>query len=138
MDRYYQLTPLIPRFTPSTAPLEFPMVTENGLLVDVEIVVPTGHVGLTGIRILQSRQQIIPWGNLSWVSGDGYSRVFLVDNEVGADSLTVQAFNDDSHQHEFQLRFHLRDLAANDPAEPSPTMRAAESLLQLSSTSVQS
>ena len=134
MDRYYQLTPSIPGFTPSTAPVETVLLGEDAFLVDVEIVIPTGHVGITGVRVLQSRQQIIPWGNLSWVSGDGYSRVFEVNSEVGADSITVQAFNDDFHTHIFHLRFHIRDLGDTTAPSLSPTQQAAQGLMGLSSS----
>lgn len=135
MDRYYQMTPVIPGFTPSTAPVEFSLVTENALLVDIEIVIPTGHVGITGVRVLQSHQQILPWGNLSWVQGDGYSRVFEVNAEIGSKSLSVQGYNDDFFQHVFHLRFHLRDLTDARAVAPSASQQAAQGLLSLSPVS---
>lgn len=136
MDRYYQLTPSVFGGTEQTSPDSYPMPTEDAFLVDVEIVIPSGHVGLTGIRVLQSGQQILPWANLSWISGDNYSRVFQVNSEIGADSLSVQAYNEDFNNHVFYLRFHLRDLSDGTGGGMSSEQRAAQSLVGMSSASV--
>lgn len=110
MDRYYPLSPEVAGQGTIGNPSSFAAITENAWLVDVEIIIPSGHVGLTGIRVMQSGQQIIPWGNLSWITGDNYQRVFAVNTEIGARSLSVQAYNTDFFAHTFHVRFHLRDL----------------------------
>lgn len=134
MDRYYQLTPSVSGGTDQTSPTAFLIPTEDAFLVDIEVVIPSGHVGLTGVRVLQSRQQILPWANLSWISGDNYSRVFQVNAEIGADSLSVEAYNEDFNNHTFYLRFHLRDLSDSSIPGPSTDQRAAQNLLNLSSS----
>lgn len=131
MDRYYQSVPSVPGETAESAPFALAIPLENAVLVDIEVVIPSGHRGLTGIRVLQSRQQILPWANLSWITGDAYSRVFAVDAEIGKNSLSVEAFNTDIFAHTFQLRFHLRDLPDDDQGGPSGLAQTVRAILGL-------
>ena len=114
MDRHYQVSVTVPEGTSDIAPQTTAVVLENAFLVDVEIIIPPGHAGLTGIRILQSVQQVIPWGNLSWISSDNYSRIFPFNAEIGSRSISVQAYNTDVFAHSFQVRFHVRDLSSTN------------------------
>jgi hypothetical protein len=110
MDRHYQVSITVPDGTDPIAPQTTTVVLENAFLVDVEILIPPGHAGLTGIRIRQSVQQVIPWGNLDWISSDNYERIFPFNSEIGARSMSIQAYNTDVFAHSFQVRFHIRDL----------------------------
>jgi hypothetical protein len=122
MERYYPLSVVVPEFTNEGSPVTQTITLENALLVDVEIIIPAGHGGLTGIRVRQSLQQILPWGNSSWIIADNYTRVFDINAEIGSRSISVQAFNDDTFGHTFFLRFHIRDLPRgqqNEVLEPA-------------------
>lgn len=110
MDRYYPLDITVPNGTSISSPLTTLTTLENAILVDVEILIPPGHNALTGIRVRQSRQQIIPWGNDSWISADNYVRVFDVNAEIGSKSISVQTYNGDTFDHTFYMRFHIREL----------------------------
>jgi hypothetical protein len=114
-------------------PLNLDVVTEDALLVDVEILIPRGHKGFTGIRILQSGQQIIPWANLSWLEADSYNRVFEVNSEIGANSLSVLAYNRDRFEHTFQVRFHLRDLFGSTSTEGATLSATSTAIMGLTS-----
>jgi hypothetical protein len=133
MDRYYPVDMSIPAGTLQSAPLSLDVVTADALLVDVEIIIPRGHKGLTGIRVLQSSQQILPWGNLFWLVADGYTRVFDVDSEVGANSLSLQAYNEDFFDHLFQVRFHIRDMFGELGDRESALSSAATRIMGLTS-----
>jgi hypothetical protein len=133
MDRYYPLELAVPAQTSLSAPLSSQLALENALLVDIEIIIPDGHLGQTGVRVLQSQQQVLPWGNQSWLRGNGYSRIFQVNGEIGARSISVQGYNIDFRVHTFLLRFHLRDLDTAPIAEATPTQRAAQNLVGMTS-----
>lgn len=118
-DRYYPVELTVPAGTTPGNPTKQAVALENIILADVEIVVPAGHVALTGVRVLASAQQVIPWGNLSWIKADNYVRVFEYNSEIGANSISVQGFNLDINPHTFYLRFHVRDTANADQGAPS-------------------
>jgi len=113
MDRFYQITPTIPFGTTQINPFGQTVPLENALLVSVELLIPPGHNGFTGIRIRSSRQQILPWGNNDWFIGDNYTNTFPVDSEIGASSISIQAYNEDVYDHTFYVRFHIRSLPTN-------------------------
>lgn len=118
MDRIYQVIVTVSPFTPQSAPLINTIVLEDAFLVSVEVVIPGGHAGLTGIRIRQSRQQILPWGSSGFLTADNYSRVFPVNTEIGSRSISYAAYNDDTYVHSFHLRFHLQDIDRNQQEAP--------------------
>lgn len=119
MDRYYPVELTVPASTPPGNPTKQTVPLEDATLVDVEIIVPAGHVALTGIRVLASNQQVIPWGNLSWIKSDNYVRVFDFNAEIGASAISVQGFNNDVIAHTFYARFHMRDRTDPNAGTPS-------------------
>lgn len=118
-DRYYPVSLTVPANSGTQIPVGVDVPTENAFLVDVEIVIPSGHAGLTGVRVTQSSQQIVPWGNSSFITGDNYRNTFLVNTEVGADSLRLEGYNSDIYAHTFDARFHIRDTFEESRAQES-------------------
>lgn len=118
-DRYYPIELTVPASTTPGNPTVLAVPLEDNTLVDVEIVVPAGHVALTGVRVLSSNQQIIPWGNLSWIKANDYVRVFEYNDYIGAKAISVNGYNTDVIPHTFYLRFHIRDLVNPDAGSPS-------------------
>lgn len=116
MDRYYPVALIVPPGTSISVPVSQSVVLENNLLVDVEIEIPSGHAGFTGVRVLSSKQQILPWGNSSWIIADDYVRVFSWNEEIGANAISVQGYNTDKISHTFYLRFHMVNLPVIAPA----------------------
>lgn len=118
-DRYFPVELTVPASTPPGNPTVLAVPLDDAVLVDVEIIIPAGHVALTGIRVLASHQQVIPWGNLSWIKGNDYVRVFDYNELIGASSMSVQAYNVDVMPHTFYARFHIRDFADPNTGAPS-------------------
>lgn len=116
MDRYYPVSLTVPPGTAIAAPVNQAVVLENNLLVDVELEVPSGHAGFTGIRVSSSKQQILPWGNSQWIIANDYVRVFAWNEEIGANAISVQGYNTDVVAHTFYLRFHIVNLPVIAPA----------------------
>lgn len=109
MDRYLQATVTVSAGVLQAAPVTAPFTTEDTYLVDIEIIIPPGHAGFTGIRINQSGTQILPWGVNKWLSGNDYSRIFDVNTGIGAKSISITAYNEDVFVHSWIVRFHIRD-----------------------------
>lgn len=85
------------------------------VLDSIEVMIPPGHAGLTGLAISLDGTQIVPWGG-SFLVGDDITRPFDVGMPVNH-PLVVAMFNtDDTFQHQFYLTAAYRDLATLDNA----------------------
>lgn len=124
MDRHYSFEVDVNPGIVSTNPGVAPVTLENAILVDVEIIIPPGHAGLTGIQIRQSGTGIIPFATNKFITGNDYSRVFPINTEIGSRAISVAVFNTDVFTHLFWVRFHLADIsraatqATADAAQP--------------------
>lgn len=130
IDRYYRFSHLQSKFTVQGAGALVKRVLEDALLVDIEVTIPPGHNGLTGIRVLQSGAQILPWRNSPYLIGDSYTRVFPINTEIGANSIATQAFNNDFVGHSFYITFHIQDLPRATPGlVTQPVLTVADGIL---------
>ncbi|MGH7747346.1 MAG: hypothetical protein ACREQ5_21700 [Candidatus Dormibacteria bacterium] len=74
-------------------------------LYKIELRIPAGHAGLTGIAVANAGVTIVPWSaNLVWILGDNDYLTFDVNDEVDT-SLRVMTYNDDVISHTHHLRF---------------------------------
>jgi hypothetical protein len=119
MDRYYPASITVATGTAITNPHITILPLENAQLVDIEMRIPPGHGGLTGVRIEMSRQQVLPWGNNTWLVGDNYERTFDVNAEIGVNTIRVLTYNTDVFAHTFYLMFHIRNLPGTSDNTPS-------------------
>lgn len=118
IQRQYQ--PLDITTTKSTAKAS-PLVTDGGVissvLNSVEVRIPPGHGGLTGIAILWGGVPIVPWGPaLTYIVGDDDYFTFDVDEQIGG-TVTVQTYNTDAaNDHSHYLRFNVTPFSLIVPA----------------------
>lgn len=93
-----------------------PQVTAEDLgqlvLESVQVIVPTGHAGLTGWQLVWQGRTLVPWGETDrFVVADGVPLDFPVDVVITA-PLQVRAFNtDEVFAHTFYVSYRVRDLA---------------------------
>ncbi len=99
----------VPALTASSAPTSQVLALGQTQIVGVRIVIPKGHVGLTGLQVLNGGTRILPWDDASaWIVGDG--EVFDVDlNTQAAATMTLRGFNTGQLRHTFYLRFEVDD-----------------------------
>jgi hypothetical protein len=104
MDPLYQATVVTPAGTSPDVPLQtaFPLV--DGTLTAVTILIPDGHSGLTGIRILQADQEIIPWSNDDWLISNDEVISISVNTSISAVGLTIETYNTDAFEHRHWVR----------------------------------
>lgn len=108
----------VPKGTLAAAPLVTPIVVEAGQLEAIDLQIPNGHSGVTGIRFTLAGQQILPWSNtVSWIIGDDLRETFLCDVEVDT-QLAAVAFNVGNYAHTFLCRFRIRQLDGNTAPTP--------------------
>lgn len=109
-SRLYELNVTVPAGTLAATPQLTQWPLENNTLDQVEIVIPSGHVGLTGVRVLQASQQIVPWGNSGFISSNDEKLIIPLSTEIGASAISVQTYNTDVYPHTFYLRATVRDI----------------------------
>lgn len=123
MDRIYYEVVTVPPNTPATTPTVVSILLEDAELKEIDCRIPDGHCGLTGIRLLQSQQQIWPWANNSYFVGNDDKLNIPYDDQIQASGIVANAYNTDIFQHSFYLRFTITDLPL--PGEEAPAEVAA-------------
>lgn len=118
MDRIYYEVVTVPAGTLITAPFSAVIPLEDNQLLSVTVVVPDGHCGLTGIRLLQSQQQVFPWANNSYIVANDERIVYDYKDEIQASGMVAEGFNTDIFDHSFYFRFTITNLP-EPGAEPS-------------------
>lgn len=82
---------------------------------------------MTGIRILRSQQQVIPWGNLNYLIAN--DRRFSVDvgDELTESKLVILTYNTDIYNHSHYLYATITDMPLQglSPAQNSPIVATA-------------
>lgn len=127
--RYYGLEVTTNPQTLASNPLNTSWPLEFAKLVSIEIDVPAGHNGLTGIRFNRSKQQVIPVGNNSFLRLNDRMITVSVDEELTEGGLQVVTYNNDNYIHTHFLRATIANLDAQGQAGPLPTPIIASALL---------
>lgn len=113
--RYYPFTVTTDPGVDRTDPHGTTLTVPDTRLTRVEVIIPSGHVGLTGLALFYSGTQILPWeGNDSWIIGEDDRLTFPIDVNV-TDELLAVSYNDDIYMHSHYLRLKLDDLVLGRP-----------------------
>lgn len=119
--RVYPLTVVVQAGVPPTAPSSTPWKTEDNTIVSIEIEIPPGHNGQTGIRLLKGDVQILPFGMGTWIIANDTDKVFPVGDYVPTGDLVIQTYNTGIYSHSFYLRMTVEDYI-----QPVPSPNATE------------
>ena len=85
----------------------------------MEVRIPAGHQGLTGIALIDSGVFVIPYsaGAMSWLTGDNDLLEYPYDKELGA-NVQLATYNTDTvYNHGWQVRLIYTPMAAIDVSE---------------------
>jgi hypothetical protein len=102
--RVYSIAFTVPAGTPQSAPISKTWRTEDNTIEDIELEIPPGHNGLTGIRVMKGDVQILPWSQGTFIVANDYVRTFPIGVYVPTSDVTLQAYNTGSFPHTFYLR----------------------------------
>lgn len=112
----YQSVPSAVAGTPETAPTP----TAVGLpafshLWMVEVRIPAGHQGVTGLALVDSGQFILPYevSGQAWLVGNDDLLRYPYDKEVGA-NVAFLAYNNGAYDHTWQCRLVYSPVATKD------------------------
>ena len=107
MDQLWPLTVTVPAGTPPTAPLIVPWPLIDANLDYIDIIVPDGHSGQTGIAVYWSGTQILPWGTNSWIIANNEKIHTPITTYITIGGLEIYAYNTGQFDHSFYLRGHI-------------------------------
>jgi hypothetical protein len=110
MDRIYYTVLTIPANTPQSAPVSIAWPLEDNQLKEITVQVPDGHCGLTGFRIMQAQQQIVPFANSSFIVSNDRTFLFPFDDEITSTGLVGNGYNTDIFPHSFYLTCTVTNL----------------------------
>lgn len=96
-----------------TAPVETATRFDPGIVDRIELTIPDGHAGLTGIRFLIAHQPIIPVTNGSFIVGNDRIIVWDTTNYLDNGAWSVQGYNTDVFSHTFHIAYLIRESSLN-------------------------
>jgi len=103
--RYIPQIVTTPAATPASAPQSTATALGWSFLHAVQVRIPPGHAGFTGLQIVWNGVGIVPFTTApSWIIGNDDYLVFDVDETLDT-QLTVLTFNTDVFAHSHYLRF---------------------------------
>lgn len=99
------VAPSCPIGTPESAPTLTPAGISNCMLWRVEVRIPAGHQGVTGIALVDSGTFIVPYSPLapSWFVGDNDLLQYPFGKQLGA-NVALYTYNTGIYVHTWQVR----------------------------------
>lgn len=93
------------------------MVTFDPAEVErIEVDIPRGHAGLTGIRLAIAHQVVIPYQSSGWLIGNANHYSFETSKYPHSGQWSAFMYNTDNRSHQWLLVFHLHGIEY--PREP--------------------
>ncbi len=114
----YQCVPEANAGTPETAPVSTPVALPAfSWLWLLEVRIPAGHQGVTGLALVDSGQYIVPYGAgaPAWLVGNDDLLRYPYGKEVGA-NVVFYAYNTGAYNHTWQCRLVYSPVATKDEA----------------------
>jgi len=98
-----------------------------GTVLRIEVKIPPGHGGTTGLQIAQAHQVIIPYSNDDFIIGDDDDLGWSVTDFLNSGSWSAYVYNSDpTWPHTWYFRFLVNEIAAVPSlAAPVPLSTAA-------------
>ena len=100
----------VPAGTAISAPTSTSCAFAQATVQAIEIVIPDGHAGLTGLALAQAHQQIIPQNLGQWIISNDEKLTFPVEDYGNNGDWQAIAYNTDVYDHNFYLRFLCADI----------------------------
>jgi hypothetical protein len=107
MDQLWPLTVTVPAGTAEDNPLIVPWPLVDANLDFIDIIIPDGHSGQTGIAVYWSGTQILPWGTDTWIVANDEKVHTPINSYITVSGLSVYAYNVGQFEHSFYLRAHI-------------------------------
>lgn len=115
VERFVTRDTLVPANTAEASAVSDTWSLGRVVVVELTVVVPSGHAGLTGYAVQYDGERIVPFGgSTDWIVADGVEIPIPVDVEIGH-ALVIRAFNTDIYSHRFYTRARVVTAGAIAP-----------------------
>lgn len=115
-ERVRTLAVTTPSNTAIAAPQSTTWTLGVGILERIDVVIPSGHIGLTGLQLLWGGRQVVPYDGAEFLRGNDDEITVELGLWTGLGRVTVRTYNlDDSFEHAHYLRAYLVDLERAEP-----------------------
>jgi hypothetical protein len=104
--------------TLSTAPAQTNLVFDPAIVVGIELIIPPGHNGLTGIALAQGHQPVLPDGKGDFIIGSGEKIEWPLDNFLDTGNWSAFAYNTAKVVHTFYVRFLVQTIRSGEASQP--------------------
>lgn len=111
-ERIEHFTVTVAASTAQASPAAIALAFDPGTVENIEIVVPPGHNGLTGIALRVAGQQVIPHTAGAFIIANGEVIDWPLEGFLNTGDWSALAFNTDVYAHSFYLRFLVNEVAA--------------------------
>lgn len=106
-SRYFTHRVDAPAGTPPDNPQGVPLAVFESVLVSVDVLIPSGHAGLTGLAFEYAGERVVPWGDSStWLQGNDQTLTLMVGLEVSTELIAL-TYNEGGYDHAWYLRLLL-------------------------------
>jgi hypothetical protein len=109
VDRIYTQQLTVAAGVLPSAPISVAVPLEANMLVGIQVIIPAGHNGLTGLRFQVQDVSVLPWGNQPWLIGNDEKPDFPVNMYIEANYLKAFLYNTDIYAHSFFIRVTMTD-----------------------------
>lgn len=115
-DRIPAFRVTVPAGTAVAAPVTVDVSFPQATVTEIEIVIPDGHAGFTGLALAQAQQQVIPDNDGNWIISNDEKIRWPVANTLDNGNWQAVMYNTDVYDHSFYVRFLL-----DNPTAPAAT-----------------
>lgn len=110
-DRVELFAVSCPAGTAQANAIETDLSFAPGIVVGVEIIIPSGHAGYTGLAIAQAHSIVIPASGSVWIIGDDDEIKWPLDGYLNSGSWSAFTYNTDvTNGHSWYLRFLVNEI----------------------------
>lgn len=106
----------MPANTARAAALSTDVSFRPGVVVGVEILIPDGHLGLTGLQIATAHTPVLPYAVGQWIIGNDEKIEWALIEQPETGNWQAIAYNTDGFTHTFRIRFLVSDFATDGGA----------------------
>lgn len=91
--------------------IETDLTFSPGVVTEIEIVIPNGHMGATGIAIAQAHQIVVPYTGELYIIGNDDRLTWQFQDFLNSGSWSAFTYNLGRYSHAWYLRFMINEIA---------------------------
>lgn len=116
-SRVYIFHVTCPAGTAVAAPVTQDCSFNQAEVQEIEVIIPDGHAGLTGLQLQQAHQAVIPYNAGGYIHGNDEQLRFAVEDYIDNGNWQALMYNIDVYDHSWDVRFYCGNAA--QPAAPA-------------------